>query len=170
MKEIFKALSDFQNEVPIIHNDTQGYGYTYTKLSSIFPIINPLLKKHGLGFTQLGDGTSLKTIIFHIETGQTIESILEIPQNVDLKGMNQFQVLGSAITYIRRYALSSALGIITDKDGDAKGIEKKRDFAIEIKNCKYVIELESIWKSMNEREQKQYVKQVTDKKTELNGL
>jgi hypothetical protein len=35
--------------------------------------------------------------------------------------MNDFQVLGSAITYIRRYALSSALGLVTDKDTDASG-------------------------------------------------
>ena len=42
-----------------------------------------------------------------------------IPQNVSLKGMNEYQVLGSAITYIRRYALSSLLGIVTDKDTDA---------------------------------------------------
>ena len=35
--------------------------------------------------------------------------------------MNDFQVLGSAITYIRRYALSSMLGIVTDKDTDASG-------------------------------------------------
>ena len=42
-----------------------------------------------------------------------------IPENVSLKGMNEYQVLGSAITYIRRYALSSLLGIVTDKDTDA---------------------------------------------------
>ena len=35
--------------------------------------------------------------------------------------MNDFQVYGSAITYFRRYALSSILGIVTDKDIDAHG-------------------------------------------------
>ena len=35
--------------------------------------------------------------------------------------MNNFQVAGSAITYFRRYALSSALGLVTDKDTDAGG-------------------------------------------------
>jgi len=49
------------------------------------------------------------------------ESKANIPQGVQLKGMNDFQVLGSAITYIRRYALSSALGLVTDKDIDAAG-------------------------------------------------
>ena len=41
--------------------------------------------------------------------------------------MNDFQVLGSAITYIRRYALSSALGLITDKDLDACGEQSKQE-------------------------------------------
>ena len=35
--------------------------------------------------------------------------------------MNDFQVLGSAVTYLRRYSLSSILGVVTDKDIDAGG-------------------------------------------------
>lgn len=119
MKNLFKALADFQQEVPVIHKGTQGYGYSYASLNQIFEVINPLLKKHGLGFTQLVGNAEIKTIVFHIQSGEMIESITNIPQNVQLKGMNDFQVLGSAITYIRRYALSSILGLITDKDTDA---------------------------------------------------
>jgi hypothetical protein len=35
-------------------------------------------------------------------------------------------VLGSAITYLRRYALSSILGLVTDKDTDASGEQIKK--------------------------------------------
>lgn len=119
MKNIYKALSDFQNEVPVIHQATQGYGYTYADLKSIFEIIKPLLKEHGLGFTQLLDGENLKTIIFHMDSGEQLESSVHIQQNVSLAKMNAFQVLGSAITYYRRYSLSAALGLITDVDNDA---------------------------------------------------
>ena len=98
-QNIFKAISEFQQEVPVIHKDTQGFGYTYADLPKIFEVINPLLKKHGLGFTQPLEGKSIRTIIFHIESGETLESVIDIPQEVDLKGMNDFQVLGSAITY-----------------------------------------------------------------------
>jgi hypothetical protein len=125
MKNLFKALSGFQQEVPVILKDTQAYGYKYADLPEIFKVINPLLKKHGIGFAQPIEGNSIKTIIFHIESGETLESTTEIPQNVQLKGMNDFQVLGSAITYIRRYALSSILGLITDKDTDASGEQVK---------------------------------------------
>ena len=79
------------------------------------------MKKHGLGFMQELHEHSIITTIFHIESGEMRESKASIPQGVQLKGMNDFQVLGSAITYIRRYALSSALGLVTDKDIDAAG-------------------------------------------------
>lgn len=125
MKNLFKALASFQQEVPVIHKATQGYGYSYSDLPKIFSVINPLLKKHGLGFTQLINGTDLVTVLFHCESGESIESKTEIPQGVQLKGMNDFQVLGSAITYLRRYALSSILGLVTDKDTDASGEQIK---------------------------------------------
>jgi hypothetical protein len=127
MKNLFKALAAFQQEVPTIHKGTQGYGYSYADLPAIFDIINPLLKKHGLGFTQLICGQSVKTIIFHAESGEQLECSTEIPQGVQLKGMNDFQVLGSAITYIRRYALSAALGLVTDKDTDAAGEQAPKE-------------------------------------------
>ena len=118
---IYKSLAAFQQECPVVHKGTKGYGYSYADLPAIFEVIMPLLKKHNLGFTQLMDGTELRTILFHTKSGDTIESCAAIPQDVQLKGMNAFQVYGSAITYFRRYALSSILGIVTDKDIDASG-------------------------------------------------
>ena len=125
MKNLFKALADFQQEVPIIHKGTSGYGYSYADLPDTIEIINPYLAKNKLGFTQLVGSANVRTIIFHWESGESIETITDIPQGVTLKGMNDFQVLGSAITYIRRYALSSALGLVTDSDPDANGVKEK---------------------------------------------
>ena len=136
MKNLYKALANFQQEVPVIHKGTSGYGYSYADLPAIFEIINPLMKKHGLGFYQsvtvtnqderFNNVQSIKTVIFHVESGETIESYTAIPQGVQLAKMNEFQVLGSAITYIRRYALSSMLGLVTDKDTDASGEQIKQ--------------------------------------------
>jgi len=126
MKHLFTALAAFQQEVPVIHKGTTGYGYSYADLPAIFEKINPLMKKHGLGFTQLLNGEFLDTVIFHIESGENIKSSVAIPVGVQLKGMNDFQVLGSAITYLRRYALSAALGLVTDKDTDASGVQETR--------------------------------------------
>lgn len=126
MSEIYKALAKFQQEVPIIHKDTQGFGYTYADLPKIIEVITPLLSKYNLGFTQPINGKSIKTIVYHTESGETIESEIDIPQGIALKGMNEFQVLGSAITYLRRYALSSLLGLVTDKDIDASGEQLRK--------------------------------------------
>jgi hypothetical protein len=126
MKNLFKSLAEFQQEVPVIHKATQGYGYTFADLPKIFSVINPLLKKHGLGFTQLIENENLTTILFHVESGETIESKMALLKDVALKGMNEFQVYGSQLTYFRRYALSSILGIVTDKDTDAGGEQVKK--------------------------------------------
>ena len=162
MKNLFKNLAAFQQEVPVIHKGTQGYGYSYANLSTIFEVINPILKKHGLGFTQLVGHNEIKTIIFDIQSGETIESNTLIPQSVKLGGMNDFQVLGSAITYIRRYALSSALGLITDKDTDASGEQVKQapTKQIDIESVKAnlilagnLTELKSLWSKLSKDEQ-----------------
>ena len=120
-KNLKESLAGFQRECPVIHKGTQGYGYTYADLPAILSVINPLLEKWRLGFSQPLDGNKVKTIIFHVDTGETLESSIDIPQGVMLKGMNDFQVLGSAISYLRRYSLSSVLGIVSDKDTDASG-------------------------------------------------
>jgi hypothetical protein len=121
MKNLHTAIAAFQQEVPVILKDTSGFGYKYADLPAIFAVVNPLMKKHGMGFYQLVEGQKIITTIFHIETGETLTSNTDIPQGVQLAKMNDFQVLGSAITYIRRYALSSMLGLVTDKDTDASG-------------------------------------------------
>ena len=120
-KNLYKALANFQQTCPIIHKATEGYGYSYASLDHIIRIINPVMAKNGLGFTQLIEGRGVRTILFHWESGEEIESYIDIPQGVSLKGMNQYQVDGSSFTYYKRYALGSILGVITDKDLDASG-------------------------------------------------
>ena len=90
MKKLLKALSEFQNEVPTIHEETKGFNYTYSNLNSIFKVIKPLLKKHGLGFYQNLDNRNLVTTVYHVESGEQIQSSSAIPE-VTLKGMNDFQ-------------------------------------------------------------------------------
>ena len=122
-KNIYKALANFQQEVPVLLRGTDGYGYKYIKLEHIITQINPILKKHNLGFTQCLDGEGnyfgLTTTVFHHPSGESIIASTTI-QECDMKGMNKYQSAGAGLTYFRRYALSSMLGIITDADTDAK--------------------------------------------------
>lgn len=117
---LWQAVSDFQQDCPVIEKSTQAFKYKYADLPSIMNVITPLLRKHGLVLSQPLHGNNIKTILTHLESGEQLVSECEIPQNVELAGMNAFQTQGSAITYYRRYSLSM-LGIITDKDTDAQG-------------------------------------------------
>lgn len=125
--KLYRKIALFQQEIPVIHQGTKSYGYTYADLKSIFQIINPAMAKHKLGFSQSTDysyevdANIVKTIVFCIETGESIESSMKVDESIELKGMNAFQVLGSAITYLKRYQISAMLGLITDKDIDASG-------------------------------------------------
>jgi hypothetical protein len=144
MKHLFKSLAAFQQEVPVIHKGTQGYGYSYADLPKIFEVVNPLLKKHGLGFTQLLNSKEgenyLVTVLFHVESGESIESTTLIPQ-VELKGMNDYQSFGSGCTYFRRYCLSSICGLVTDKDSDASGEQVKKKPTIDNKRLSKALEM-----------------------------
>lgn len=141
MKNLFKALAEFQQEVPVIFKgSTAGQGnfaYQYTDLPAIFKAINPLLAKHGLGFSQITefkDGHDyLVTIVFHIESGETLETRTRLMPDVELKGQNVFQSYGSQLTYFRRYGISQILGLVTDKDTDAQGeqVKKKPTITVE---------------------------------------
>jgi hypothetical protein len=132
--KLYKAIADFQQECPVIHKGTTGHNYTYADLPAIFKVIMPLLKKHKLGFIQPLQDDKLQTVVFHTETGERIMSEVIIPQIV-LRGMNEYQSLGSGITYYRRYALASIFGLITDKDTDAAG-EKEYDVPAYLKKHK----------------------------------
>jgi len=123
MKNYYKALAGFQQECPVLLKDTDGYGYKYVDLTKIIHSINPLMQKHGLGFTQpLGTNpesgnTCVTTTIFHIDSGEYDSSTVDVPL-IDLKGQNSYQSLGSGCSYFKRYQLCSALGIVSDKDLD----------------------------------------------------
>lgn len=124
---LYQSLFEFQNEVPVLCKNAQGYGYKYLSFEEMVKAITPIMQKHNLGFLQPLHEDGIKTIVYHVKTGEQIESFCRIPQNVNLKGMNEFQAYGSAISYFRRYTLSSLLGLVSDKDADASGEQVKKN-------------------------------------------
>ena len=125
-KGIYEAIAKFQYEAPILLKNTEGYGYKYVDITEISKTITPLLKKHDLLVMQPLSGTGIKTIIVHWPTSEQIEEYAEIPQDINLKGMNPFQAMGAGITYWRRYALCSYFGLVADKDIDLSGESKPK--------------------------------------------
>jgi hypothetical protein len=114
---LVKAQGDMIDPV----KDAKGYGYKYAKLDQIIKLIRPTLTKHGLSYTifpgqYYEDKQSLTGILLH-ESGQFIEGTIQLPVERS-KGMSLLQSIGSAITYGRRYLLSSVAGIQADDDID----------------------------------------------------
>jgi hypothetical protein len=121
IKNIATALCSFQTELPIISLDREvevtmksggKYKFSYATIRHIVDTVKPLLSKHKLSYSQClePDGTVV-TILMH-ESGEFLTSSLLI------KGESNAQGIGSAITYAKRYSLSSILGIIADDDDD----------------------------------------------------
>jgi hypothetical protein len=82
-------------------------------LDAITEYITPLMQACGLAFLQAVDNGALTTRIVH-KSGQWIES--ETFLNREHANMQGF---GGEITYKRRYALCSLIGIVSDDDVDA---------------------------------------------------
>jgi hypothetical protein len=122
---IYEALMNFQSAMPTLPQNKKEYRYTYTDLLTIINTAQPILAYHGLVITQPIAGSRINTILHHIPSKEEICSFVDIPQDVNLKGMNTFQVYGSALTYFRRYSYISILSIVSDADLDASGTEIK---------------------------------------------
>lgn len=125
IKNLATALAKFQSTVEAVKKGASNpfFKSKYADLASIIDAIREPLAKNGLSFAQFpaGDG-GLTSILMH-ETGEFIEETFTM-KPVD----NKPQTAGSAITYMRRYALSAMLGIATEEDDDgnvASGLSKK---------------------------------------------
>lgn len=101
---------------------------TYTTLAGVWDACRQPLAANGLAVTQLvtGDGGvySVETILMH-SSGQWVSSSIAVPAANGQRGVNELQSLGSALTYIRRYALSAIIGVVSDDDDDGNQATKK---------------------------------------------
>ena len=117
IKELALALSSFQAEQKTIkHNATNPFlKNKYADLTALIESTKANLHKNGLAVSQLlGDGVT--TVLMH-KSGEWIASTYQI-EPTESKGTNSAQQMGIAITYARRYAYASILGLVTDEDTD----------------------------------------------------
>lgn len=139
---LMEALSLFQGEVQDIFKDSSGYGYKYASLSGVLEITRPLCAKHGLSVTQLCVNTpetpnivGINTILAH-KSGEYLSSTLYMTME-PRKGMSLCQNAGTAITYMRRYAICSALNLTqTDNDASIKEPEPRNEMVSADLICK----------------------------------
>jgi hypothetical protein len=97
------------------------YEFAYATLSQIIDTIRKPLSENGICFTQSlvrEEGKLvLRTRLGH-DSGQWIASTLPVEPRE-----NSAQALGSAITYVKRYALAAICGLAADEDDDGAAAE-----------------------------------------------
>jgi hypothetical protein len=96
------------------------FGHAYTPLDVVLGAVVPLLNKHGFVLIQsptwAGNESAmpaLTTTFIHVPTGEKLENTALL-----LPGRNDPQGQGAAITYLKRYAIMSILGLTSDEDDD----------------------------------------------------
>lgn len=116
IKNIAKALMTFQLKAEKISKDSTNpfFKSKYASLSNILEHIQIPLGECELSIAQFPDESGLTTILMHT-SGEYLESTYQMP----VSKINDPQAVGSAITYARRYALGSILGLNIEEDDDA---------------------------------------------------
>lgn len=117
MMKIAKKILDFQTKVRTVEKNQTGYGYKYASLEQIISSISQPLEETKLIYYHSVRDDYMVCSIIDVDSGESIESITPMVK-LDLKGLNSVQSLGAVMTYLRRYTLISALGLVTDEDTD----------------------------------------------------
>lgn len=117
-KTLAEAFTAAQADFPAVDRDGRNphFRSQFTTLGNLLTKVRPVLNRHGLSVIQLPcrseDGAPvLRTILLHTSGEQITADAPLMLVKQDPQGQ------GSAITYMRRYALASALGI-SDQDDD----------------------------------------------------
>lgn len=114
-KNIIKKLHAAKQEIETVSKNAKNphFKNTYADINALIQAVEPILSAKGLLLLQpIQDGKQY-TIIYDIESGEHVESHLELNPSLPP------QAQGSAITYFRRYTLQSLLCLMAeDDDGD----------------------------------------------------
>ena len=121
-KEYSRAIADFQSRCPIIEKADKAHNKQYAAMDRIWRTIRPLLDETGLSVVWTANtiteyGLRIEGEIRH-KAGHAVPISYDLPMPDKVTGQNAAQQMGSATTYAKRYALCSALGIVTGEDDD----------------------------------------------------
>lgn len=123
---LWEALLAFQSEGIALQKNAINphFKNKYISLDELMGQVLPVLNRLGLVLLQqpcsVGGEPSLSTSVTLAATGESIEATMPL-----ILGKNDPQGQGAAITYARRYALMSILGLVADEDTDAQGVKPR---------------------------------------------
>lgn len=94
------------------------YTFSYAPLENIMAAVKDGLSDNGLALLQGVEAELLKTLLIHT-SGQWVANLTPIVRG-EQPGP---QAYGSALTYARRYGVTSLLGLVSEEDDDANSAE-----------------------------------------------
>lgn len=124
------AVVEVQRRLPVLHRDKVAtvesqrgkYSYKYVDLASVTEVVMPLLAENRLAFisrTTVVDGHFvLSCALIFAPTGEREEAVMPLPTGTTA------QVLGSWLSYGRRYLLACLTGLATSDEDDDGAIAK----------------------------------------------
>jgi hypothetical protein len=125
INELATALALAQGEIAHAKKESENphFKHRYADLASIWDACRGALTKRGLSIVQsprlIAGGdlwlVEVETTLLH-QSGQSLSDILAVPVNPA-----SAQAVGSAITYARRYALASFVGVAPEDDDMTAG-------------------------------------------------
>jgi DNA topoisomerase VI subunit B len=127
VKELATALAKAQAQLkPAIKDSTNPHFKSkYADLGAVWDACRKVLADNGLSIVQMPtDSTEgrvgLTTVLMHTSgeyIGTTVSTRLQ---------QDSAQGVGSALTYLRRYALASMVGVVADEDDDGNAASQPR--------------------------------------------
>lgn len=136
INELATALAKAQAKLKSAKKDSQSHGYKYSDLATVIEEAQRVLPEFGLSYSQLpgvsGEGVASVTTILMHSSGQFIgsEASIKIPQ---MRGINETQMHGAALSYLRRYSLQAVLGMASeDNDAASDQVEKSASFSKQV--------------------------------------
>lgn len=123
---IMLAIHNVQQKAEFIKKESNGQvgqgKFKYANLTSTWLAIKQLLKDEGITVFQSPTngyngmtGNLFKTTLYHNKSGEQVTEVMGM-----VLTRQDPQALGAAITFYRRYMLTSMLGLIPDDDNDAR--------------------------------------------------
>lgn len=180
--ELFKALNKFRGKLkqPLKDANNPFFKSKYVPLENVVSVIDEAIANTGLSYTQETVYNEsglivLDTIITH-ESGEYVVLGGAVVKPVK----NDPQGVGSAITYARRYSLSTAFGIASDPDDDGneasggKSVTPKNKnpklgpvLVQKIRDCQSKTALQQLWEKIPEATRNNYTQEVNKRISEL---
>lgn len=124
-KSFFMAFSAFQSDLPVINRGGKSNYGEYARIEDVADAIRPHLVTHGLSFrfdqVDSADSITVTCVVSHMD-GHEVKT----PMTGGLDKSGNKQVIhqrASTVSYLRRYTLTGAFGIVVGGEDNDAGFE-----------------------------------------------